>query len=154
MYQLWGNQMLKYTVEKHTLYVGKVCRLCEEFAVYVCYRGSLYHFTANPYKTQQLFQVPIRFLFFQRQQVNVFSAYICSKFIRLLIEFWTNTYFCFSKSNSLETKFIPFKLPYITLLIIIVTLQSLYSQKLCFFFQRHKLENLKQMLICGICFRI
>ena len=48
MYQLWGDQMLTYTVKKHTLHVGKVCRLCEEFAVYVCYRESLYHLQLNP----------------------------------------------------------------------------------------------------------
>ena len=29
-----------------------------------------------------------------------------------------------------------------------------YCSKLCFFFQRHKLENLKQMLTWGICFRM
>ena len=74
MYQLWGNQMLTYTVKKHTLHVGKVCRLCEEFQVYVCYRESLYHLQLNPIRHSISFPVPVRFPFFQRQQGNGFFS--------------------------------------------------------------------------------
>ena len=56
MYQIWGDQMLTDTVKKHTLHVGKVCRLCEEFAVYVCYRESLYQLQLNPIRHSSFFK--------------------------------------------------------------------------------------------------
>ena len=41
-----------------------------------------------------------------------------------------------------------------TLLIIIVGYSDSIVKNFVFFFQRHKLENLKQMLTWSICFRI
>ena len=76
MYQLWGDQMLTYTVKKHTLHVGKVCRLCEEFAVYVCYRESLYHLQLNPIRHSSFLSASKISLFLEATRKWFFSLHM------------------------------------------------------------------------------
>jgi hypothetical protein len=58
-------------MEKHTILIGKVCKLCEKFAWYVLQGKSLYHLQINP--TKQEYH---KYYFFSRFDIECLYCHV------------------------------------------------------------------------------